>query len=138
MENIEIVGAPYLFECLLNWNPKFSYCTLPEGISEDQIPAYWKPLLVPVEPPERGIPELRNVTLRNITNSGKCWKAFVVEGPEAQPVRNFHFENVRIRTETAGHIHQARDWSLKNCDFYFDDDAMPELKNTANLPAFES
>lgn len=133
VENIEIVDCPFLFEFLLNWNPAFSYCSLPEGISREQIPEHWKPLLQPVEPPERGIPEMRDITLRNITNSGKCWKAFVVEGPKAKPIRNLSFENVHIHTETAGHIHQAEDWTFENCHFNFDDEGTPELTNTRAL-----
>jgi len=136
VENIEIHECPFLFEFLLNWNPAFSYCELPPHISEDQIPGYWKPLLQRVEPPERGIPEVSDVFLRNMSNSGKCWKAFVVEGPEAKPIQNLHFENVRIHTQTAGHIHQARDWTFRDCEFRFDDGAMPELRNVENLPAF--
>lgn len=50
----------------LNWNPQYSYSTLPEEYSHQEIPEHWKTLLTPVVPEEKGYPKFRNVYLSHI------------------------------------------------------------------------
>ena len=35
----------------LNWNPSYSYSTLPKEYEGKEIPEHWKVMLTPVEPP---------------------------------------------------------------------------------------
>ena len=37
----------------LNWNPSYSYSTLPKEYEGKEIPEHWKVMLTPVEPPEK-------------------------------------------------------------------------------------
>lgn len=135
MENIEIKNTPFAFEFTLDWNPEYSYTSLPEEFDYDSVPDHWKTLLIEV-PKGKGITKLRNVTIRNATVSGKSWKAFNVQGFPEAPIENFVFENVIVKTETAGEIENAQGWRTINSKFIFDDNEAPEMINTSDMDAF--
>lgn len=135
MEDIEIKNTPFAFEFTLDWNPEYSYTSLPKGFDYDSIPDHWKTLLLEV-PEEKGITALRNVTIRNSSVSGKSWKAFNVEGFEELPIENFVFENVVVRTETAGEIKNASGWRTINSQFWYDDNKAPKMINCTEMDAF--
>jgi polygalacturonase len=135
MEDIEIKNTPFAFEFTLDWNPQYSYTSLPEGFHYDSIPDHWKTLLLEV-PEGKGLTKLRNVTIRNATVTGKSWKAFYVEGFEELPIENFIFENVTVRTETAGEIKNARGWRTINSQFIYDDNNAPKMINSTDMDSF--
>jgi polygalacturonase len=135
MENIEIKNTPFAFEFTLDWNPEYSYTSLPPGFDYNSVPDHWKTLLMEV-PEGKGITQLRNVTIRNTTVSGKSWKAFNVEGFPEAPIENFVFENVVVKTETAGEIKNAKGWRTINSQFFYDDNAGPEMINTRDMDSF--
>lgn len=135
IEDIEIKNTPFAFEFTLDWNPEYSYTSLPEGFHYDSIPDHWKTLLIDV-PEEKGITQLRNVTIRNATVSGDSWKAFNVEGFQELPIENFVFENVTVRTQTAGTIENAKGWRTINSQFIYDDNTAPEMNNTTDMDPF--
>jgi polygalacturonase len=96
----------------MNWNPSYSYTTLPEGYSMDSIPAFWKVLLHPVEPPEAGIPHFKNIFIEDITvNFAK--KAIVAEGLPESELENFSFSRMKIVANEFGNIDFAKGWSYK-------------------------
>ena len=43
----------------LNWNPSYSYSTLPAEYEGKEIPEHWKVMLTPVTPKEKGYPHFR-------------------------------------------------------------------------------
>lgn len=68
MENIFIhdiqmagVKNPVSFD--LDWYPAYSQATIPPGVDTKQIPAHWLALARKVEPPERGLPEFRDIVI---------------------------------------------------------------------------
>lgn len=50
----------------LNWNPSYSYSTLPAEYEGKEIPEHWKVMLTPVTPKEKGYPHFRNVWLSDV------------------------------------------------------------------------
>lgn len=50
----------------LNWNPTYSYSTLPKGYNYDSIPAQWKLMLHTIEPPEKVIHHFKDVYISNV------------------------------------------------------------------------
>lgn len=132
IENITIKKSPFVFEFTLDWNPSYSYSKLPEAYDYDSIPQRWKTLLEPVTPPEKGISTFRNIYMNNISVSD-CWKAFRVEGFEEKPMENIVFQNSSIETETAGHIHNAKNWVFDNTTLTIEDGGKPALENCKNM-----
>ena len=61
---MDSVGNAILFT--MNWNPAYSYSTLPAGYNIDSVPAHWRTLLHKVEPPEKGIPHFRDIYVSGI------------------------------------------------------------------------
>lgn len=138
IEDLKIKNTPFVFEFTMNWNPEYSYTLLPEAFEDEDIPERWETLLQRVHPPEKGICEVRDVMLSRIDVSGKCWKAFNVEGFEEAPLENFIFEQVHLHTETAGSIKHAKSWKVIDSEFIFDDGGSVELVNTSDMaPAFK-
>lgn len=133
VEDVEICDVPFPFEFMMDWNPAYSYCRLPDAYVGREIPHHWKVLTEPVTPPERGICPLRNVLFANITVRGKCWKCFKVEGFSEEPIGGLVFENCKVETETGGEIRHACDWSAPGSSFRFEDGEPVEQENTAGL-----
>jgi polygalacturonase len=94
----------------LNWNPSYSYATLPAGMTD--VPNYWKVLLTPVSP-EKGLPHFRNVHISGIKSTG-AQRAFSVSSYKDSPLQDFTFEDLDIEAKTAGSIQNAENWKFKN------------------------
>jgi|GEM_PF-48521 len=107
---MDSVGNAILFT--MNWNPAYSYSTLPAGYNADSIPEHWKTLLHRVEPAERGIPHFRDIYISGMkVMSAK--KAIVASGLENSLITDVHMNDVRINADDAGEAHFIKDWDLK-------------------------
>jgi hypothetical protein len=111
--SMDLDGVGTAFEFNLNWFPSYSYPVIPEDIPEDEIPDHWRTLTIPVEPPERGIPEFRNIRIENITVRNSEHAIMAIAYPE-MPMHTFHWENVHIQAQRGGEIRHARDWTATN------------------------
>ena len=63
---MEKVSLPFTFS--LNWNPGYSYASIPKDIKN--IPPSWTVLAMPVIPAERGLCEIRNITIQDVEITG--------------------------------------------------------------------
>ena len=111
--NITMNNVGTVIQITMNWNPTYSYSKLPDGYTQETLPAHWKKMLTKVEPAERGIPLFKDVFVSNIkaTNAKKAVNAVGLDG---KPLLNFHFDNVQIEAATAGDIKFAQGWEWKN------------------------
>ncbi|WP_294546503.1 glycoside hydrolase family 28 protein [uncultured Bacteroides sp.] len=96
----------------LNWNPQYSYSTLPEEYYHREIPEHWKILLTPVAPEEKGYPRFRNVYLSHIkaTNvrefiSASGWN-------DTLRLENFFLYAIEAQAQKAGRIRYSRNFNL--------------------------
>ena len=96
----------------LNWNPQYSYSTLPEEYYHKEIPEHWKILLTPVAPEEKGYPRFRNVYLSHIkaTNvrefiSASGWN-------DTLRLENFFLYAIEAQAQKAGRIRYSRNFNL--------------------------
>jgi polygalacturonase len=110
---MDSVGNAILFT--MNWNPAYSYSTLPAGYNADSIPDHWKTLLHRVEPAERGIPHFRDIYISdmNVTNAKK---AIVASGLEGSLITGVHIRDAKIRAVDKGEMHFTKDWELQHVD----------------------
>jgi hypothetical protein len=134
MENVE---RPIAFE--LNWYPNYSIPVLPAELAQGKHPVHWDVLLQPVTPPERGIPEVRNISLTNLRATG-AKLALTAEGYPEKPIRDVRLTNVTLAAETAGNIKNAADWKCTKVEILTLDGKPLERVNcnAVELPAVSS
>jgi polygalacturonase len=111
--NITMHGVGNVLQVNPNWNPTYSYSTLPVGYNIDSVPAHWKKMLTHVEPKEKGIPKIQNINLYNIKATG-AKKAIAANGLKTSTLKNFTFKNIAIETQDAGAIDFAENWIFDN------------------------
>jgi polygalacturonase len=111
--NITMHGVGNVLQVNPNWNPTYSYSTLPAGFNPDSIPVHWKKMLTHVEPKEKGIPKIQNIYLYNVKATG-AKKAIAANGLKASTLKNFSFKDIVIETQDAGVIDFAENWSFDN------------------------
>jgi polygalacturonase len=109
IHGIELTGVAVPIRIDMNWNPSYSIAALPAGIRNE--PDYWKVMTEKVSQ-EQGRPHFRDVSISNVTATG-AKEAFSVEAYPDAPLVNFHFQNIRIQTQSAGFIRDAKDWSFR-------------------------
>jgi len=123
---MDSVGNAVLFT--MNWNPAYSYSTLPKGYNPDSIPAHWKTMLHKVEPPEKGIPHFRDIYISGI-QVASAKKAISANGLEASFITGVHMENSNISAGTAGEINYVKDWDFKDVSIHTKDGTKLPVKN---------
>lgn len=132
LRNIQMdsVGNAFLFT--MNWNPAYSYSTLPAGYNIDSVPEHWRTMLHKVEPAEKGIPHFKDIYISSI-NVASARKAFMAEGMQQSPLQNFNFKNVTIKGDVKGSIAQAADWTFENVTLTTTDTAPLAVKKSVNM-----
>lgn len=134
VHDIEMVGVPRPFRFTLNWLPAYSYASLPAGW-KGEVPEHWRRLTEPVVPPERGIPEFRDIRFTRIVSRAAAPGEFErvlsssvsmhtpdplaslaldIEAYPEKPMRDVRWEDVQIEAENAGFVKHARDWKMTN------------------------
>lgn len=106
IHDLDLEGVATPVRINMNWNPSYSYATLPPGMTD--VPRYWKVLTERV-PEAQGRPHFRDVQIWNIKATG-AKQAFSVEAYKDAPLVNFSFRNIHIQAQTAGTIRDAKDW----------------------------
>ncbi|HWK04318.1 MAG TPA: glycosyl hydrolase [Puia sp.] len=108
---MDSVGNAILFT--MNWNPAYSYSTLPKEYNPDSIPAHWKTMLHKVEPEERGIPHFKEIYVSGL-KAANAKKAISATGLDGSLITGVHIANSEISAATAGAISYTKDWDFKN------------------------
>ena len=107
VDNIEMDSVDTAILLTMNWNPTYSYSTLPEGYTEATLPAHWKAMLTKVDP-EKGLPHFRNVVISNVKVQN-AKRAISAEGQPNSLLEGMTLENVTMTAETAGGLNYAKD-----------------------------
>jgi polygalacturonase len=138
IENIRISdvstdGVATPVSITMNWNPSYSYATLPPGIKD--VPDYWKILLAPVAP-EKGIPHFRNIRISDLRAVG-ARQAFAVSSHADSPLSGFVLRNIDIEAQTAGTIQNADGWRFENARIRTADGSRVALKDSKGVKGLE-
>jgi polygalacturonase len=131
IDNLEMSNIGTALEITPNWNPSYSYSTLPAGYDINTVPEHWKKMLQPVDP-EKGIPNFKDVYISNIKVDG-ARKAIFADGLKQEPLKNFHLTNVNITANTAGSIKNASNWSFNNVSIQSKDHSKIEITESQNV-----
>jgi len=111
IRDLKMENVPLPFTFTLNWNPSYSYATIPKDMKD--VPPYWITLNTPVTPPERGLCEFRNITIENVEVVGAT-RIFSASGLPEKFIVNVSWSNITATGKEAGIIEYARDWKMKN------------------------
>jgi polygalacturonase len=111
--DIEMIDVAQPFHFELNWYPSYSYPTIPDNIPKSEYKPHWITMTIPVEPPERGIPNFHNMTLSNISVKGGGKAIYVNAYPE-KPMQGMRWENIAIEAKEGGKMTCAKDWVMNN------------------------
>jgi hypothetical protein len=131
-KNFRMDSVSTAFQIGKNWNPAYSYSTLPKEYNYDEIPVHWKKMLTHVVPAEKGIPVFKDVYISNMSGVG-IKKAFNIAGIEGSPVLGFHFIDVNLEVQTAGTVNFAQDWKIENMNITAKDGTKVKITNSTNV-----
>ena len=109
IRDLKLENVPLPFTFTLNWNPSYSYATLPKDMKN--IPPHWMVMNTPVEPAERGLCEFRNITIENVEAVG-ARRVFSASGLPEKPISNVTWRNITAQGRETGSIEHARDWTM--------------------------
>ena len=130
-QHVQMDSVGTAFSFTMNWNPSYSYASLPPGYNYDSIPPHWKVMLTKVEP-AKGIPHFKDVYMSDIKAVGvkKVISAF---GLKESQLQNFHFNNVQVLGNTAGVIDYGSNWVFDNVSIQGADGAKLKVNNSENM-----
>jgi polygalacturonase len=111
IREIKMENVPLPFTFTLNWNPSYSYATIPKEITNP--PPHWVVMNTPVLPVERGYCEFSNIRIENVEVTG-AKRVFSATGLPEKPIIGVTFSNVTAEGDEAGFIEHARDWRMSN------------------------
>ncbi len=110
IHDLTLEGVAIPIHMTMNWNPSYSYTTLPPGTDPKTVPPYWIPLTTPV-PAAQGLPHFSDVHIWNIHATG-AKRAFEVSAYPNAPLTSFRLDHLDIQAQTAGTIADTKDWTL--------------------------
>jgi hypothetical protein len=99
-------GVAIPIHITMNWNPNYSYATLPAGWKN--VPSYWITLTTRV-PEQQGLPHFSDVHIWNINATGAT-QAFNVSAYPNATLDNFRLDHLDIEAKTAGFIANSKNW----------------------------
>ncbi len=116
MTQVEADSVIQVLAADLNWNPKYSYSTLPAEFKDEEIPEHWQVMLTPVEPKEKGYPQFRNVYLSDIKATNV--KRFIMASGwnDSLQLEKFYLHNIRAESQEAGSIRFSDGFLLSKID----------------------
>jgi hypothetical protein len=107
IHDLTLEGVAIPIHITMNWNPSFSYATLPADAKN--IPSYWMTLTTRV-PDLQGLPHFSDVHIWNIKSTG-AKKAFDVSAYPDATLDNFQLDHLDIQAATAGTVANAKNWT---------------------------
>ncbi len=121
IHDLTLEGVAIPIHITMNWNPSYSYATLPEGMKD--VPPYWITLTTKV-PADEGLPHFHDVHIWNIKATG-AKRAFEVSAYPNATLDDFRLDHLDIDAATAGAIANAKNWRLADNKIHTADGTAP-------------
>jgi hypothetical protein len=112
IHDLTLEGVAIPIHITMDWNPTFSYATLPPGSTN--VPAYWITLTTKV-PEQQGLPHFRDVHIWNI-KATDATQAFSVRAYPNATLDNFRLDHLDIEAKTAGFVANAKNWTFSDSE----------------------
>ena len=132
--DIEMNRVKKAFDFDFNYYPAYSKTVIPLNIPAAEITDRWRLISQAVIPPERGLPEIRDVIFSDIiiqeSGTGITGSAY----PQ-KPLRRFTWKSINFDVKSAGAISHAVDWKMENVTLRSADGKGFKLKNCVNVDA---
>ncbi len=126
IHDLTLEGVAIPIHITMNWNPSYSYATLPADVKNP--PPYWVVLTTKV-PDEQGLPHFSDVHIWNIKATG-AKQAFNVSAYPNATLDNFRLDHLEIDALTAGTITNAKDWTMTDNTIKTADSSKVTFTNT--------
>jgi polygalacturonase len=108
IHDLTLEGVAVPIHITMNWNPTYSYATLPPDLKDP--PPYY--LILTTKVPEvQGLAHFHNIHIWNIKATG-AKRAFDVSAYANAPLEDFRLDHLNIEAQTAGTIANAKNWTL--------------------------
>ena len=127
---LDKVALPFTFT--LNWNPSYSYATIPKDMKN--VPAHWIVMNTPVTPMERGYCQFRDITIEDAEITG-AKQIFTASGLPEKAIQNVKLINIRAQGAEAGSIEYAKNWTMQNVNLQTANGENVKIKNSENVEA---
>ena len=131
VHNIEMNNVGTMLRATMDWNPAYSYSTLPKGYSYDSIPNHWKVFLEKVGP-EKGTPHFKNVHLAAMKGSVRG-AAISISGMKESPVEYYFLTDIEVDARSQGDISFAKGWKFKNVSLKTKDNNTLKVQNSSDM-----
>lgn len=110
VHDIEMNNVGTMLRATMDWNPSYSYSTLPKEYSIDSVPNHWKVMLQQVSP-EKGTPHFKNVYLSRMKGTVRG-AGISISGMKESPIENYFLSDIDIEARTPGDISFAKGWKF--------------------------
>ncbi len=115
----------------LNWNPSYSYSTLPPEYKDKKIPDHWTVMLKRVEPEEKGYPSVSDLYIENVQSTYTRRSFANISGmSELFPLKNLWLNNLNGNAKTAGTLKNTENVYIRN--FYVETEDKSSMKLSGN------
>ena len=133
LRHIQMQNVPTIFRVNLDWNPQYSYATIPADSFGDSgsMPSYWRVLTAPVSRAQ-GIPRLSDVRVSDVVARG-AQQAFDVAAYPEEPLRRFRFERLDWEARSGGHIENAVEWVFRHSSIRTADGSPPLIRQSTGV-----
>ncbi|QMV18010.1 glycoside hydrolase family 28 protein [Granulicella sp. 5B5] len=129
LHDFTMVNTPVVLRITMNWNPSYSYATIPAGMTG--YPSYYKTLTT-VVPAEKGIAHVHDVHIWNIHATG-AKTVFEVDAYPNAPVYNVRLDHWDVQAQAAGHIDDAKNWTFSDVKLNTADHSVVALTDDTNV-----
>ncbi len=130
IRGLKLENVPLPFTFTLNWNPSYSYASIPSGMKD--VPPYWTILNTPVLPVERGYCDFRDLRIENVEVVGAT-RIFSASGLPEKPIVNVTFANITAQGAEAGSIEYVNNWTMTNVNLTTNKGEQPTISHSRNV-----
>jgi len=132
IRDLQMIDVPEPITFTLDWNPSYSYASLPADAQD--VPPHWRTMTLPVEPPERGLCQIRDIRIEDVTAVG-ARQIFTASGLPERSIDDVTLRDIVITGERAGVIEYARNWTMQNVTLATPGGESVELRNDTEVDA---
>ena len=136
IHDLTLEGVATPISITMNWNPAYSYATIPPGVDRATMPSYWTTLTTPVTPEAKGLPHFANVHIWNIKATG-AKRAFQVAAYPTATLDDFRLDHLNIQAATAGTLADTKNWTITDSTITTTDNTQPRFLKPGTPPTPE-